>query len=35
MEPIPPAIAPIPVMEAMVLLGNMSPTVEKMLALQA
>ncbi len=28
-------MAPIPVMVAMVLLGNMSPVVEKMLALQA
>ena len=35
MEPTPPAIAPMPVMVAMVLLGNMSPMVEKRFALQA
>ena len=34
-EPTPPAIAPIPVMVAMVLFGNMSPMVEKRLALHA
>ena len=34
-DPTPPAIAPMPVTEAIVDFGNMSPTVEKMLALHA
>ena len=34
-EPIPPAIPPIPVTVAIAFLGNISPTVEKILADQA